>query len=126
MKDCHFEIIYHVFLFELLKIVIKYQFATNYLEMQPPGPYFLKVNCSTYVIFFLLEFYTIFALTVGVIAERCHHGDDCVVTVCSGNSSHIACHNDRCTCDAVIGEYPGSKIALSLIKMQISGAIMPS
>ncbi|XP_052711306.1 serine protease inhibitor Cvsi-1-like [Crassostrea angulata] len=39
---------------------------------------------------------------VSVIAERCHHGDDCVVTVCSGNSSHIACHNDRCTCDAVI------------------------
>uniref|UniRef100_A0A8W8J341 EB domain-containing protein n=1 Tax=Magallana gigas TaxID=29159 RepID=A0A8W8J341_MAGGI len=39
---------------------------------------------------------------VSVIAERCHHGDDCVVTVCSGNSSHIACHGDRCTCDAVI------------------------
>lgn len=57
--------------------------------------------------FTLLLIYTI-VLPVSVIAERCHHADDCHLTVCSANSSHVACHQDRCTCDAVIGEYPGS------------------
>ncbi|XP_048768200.1 uncharacterized protein LOC125674879 [Ostrea edulis] len=38
---------------------------------------------------------------VSVLAEDCHHADDCTITACSGNSSHVACHEDRCTCDHV-------------------------
>ena len=51
-------------------------------------------------------FSSAFLWPVSVLAERCRHSDDCVVTVCPSNSSHIACHQDRCTCDAVIGECP--------------------
>ncbi|XP_062621638.1 serine protease inhibitor Cvsi-2-like [Saccostrea cucullata] len=37
---------------------------------------------------------------VSVLAERCRDLADCSLTVCPSNSSHIACHEERCTCDA--------------------------
>ncbi|XP_052711610.1 serine protease inhibitor Cvsi-1-like [Crassostrea angulata] len=37
---------------------------------------------------------------VSVYAEYCRDGRDCSITICPSNSSHIACHGGRCTCDA--------------------------
>lgn len=41
-----------------------------------------------------------FYFTVSVYAEYCRDGRDCSITICPSNSSHIACHGGRCTCDA--------------------------
>ncbi|XP_048777176.1 serine protease inhibitor Cvsi-2-like [Ostrea edulis] len=35
-----------------------------------------------------------------VIAERCSTISNCQVTLCPNNSTHLSCHNARCTCDA--------------------------
>ena len=48
------------------------------------------------------SFYRQSLFTVGILAERCRDVRDCTITTCPSNSTHIACHAERCTCDAVI------------------------
>ncbi|XP_062621639.1 serine protease inhibitor Cvsi-1-like [Saccostrea cucullata] len=45
---------------------------------------------------------TLVIFCVSIIAERCKVAQDCQFTSCSSNSSHIACHGYKCTCDASI------------------------
>uniref|UniRef100_A0A8W8L6K8 EB domain-containing protein n=1 Tax=Magallana gigas TaxID=29159 RepID=A0A8W8L6K8_MAGGI len=48
-----------------------------------------------------LIFFAVIGVLALAIAERCSHVETCKLTLCPNNSTHLSCHNGRCTCDAL-------------------------
>lgn len=98
----------HCLIFTILTLNVRYlqsvlSFYSWYVRCLQSVHFLLMFTASVLNITVgMLDVYSqlYFYFTVSVYAEYCRDGRDCSITICPSNSSHIACHGGRCTCDA--------------------------